>query len=301
MAIGLVLILVLAACGSEPKPAAGYDEVVARVNGEEITVQQLNERLAQSGLPVEGGPGGARKRLLDILIDERLLMQKAVARGLDKDVAIRNAIERARRQLLARAAIEETSGDEEVSEREARAFYLANPDLFGKRKVYTFRRYLLDGADLDRPVKAKLDAARTGAHVAAVLKAAGVPFSHATELRTAESLPAPILAQAARMAPGDILLFAEGARTVLMQLAGSTPEPVSLEAAIPPIRDYLADARRQRNAERLVKELRRKAKIEYVMQTAKAAKPTALADGKPVLGEPTSKKPLQSQQITVVR
>jgi hypothetical protein len=150
-------------------------------------------------------------------------------------------------------------------------------------------------------VKAKLDAARTGAHVAAVLNAAGVPFSHATELRTAESLPAPILAQAARMAPGDILLFAEGARTVLMQLAGSTPEPVSLEAAIPPIRDYLADARRQRNAERLVKELRRKAKIEYVMQTAKAAKPTALADGKPVLDEPTSKKPLQSQQITVVR
>ena len=298
---GLILVSLLAACGSETNPDARYDEVVARVNGEEITVHQLNERLAQIGLPAKGDPRDSRKRLLDLLIDEHLLMQKAIARGLDKDLVTRNAIEHARRKLLAQAAIEETSGDQRVSEKEARAFYLANPDLFGKRKVYTFGRFLLESGNLDGPVKAKLDSAKTGADVAAVLKSAGVTFSQATEVRTAESLPAPILAQAARMAAGDILLFAAGSGTVLLQLVGRIDEPVSLEAALPSIQEYLADASRQRNAERLVKDLRRKAKIEYVMQTAKSAKPTAIADGKPVLGEPPLKKPLQAKQITVVR
>jgi hypothetical protein len=103
------------------------------------------------------------------------------------------------------------------------------------------------------------------------------------------------------MVPGDILLVPEGSRTILMQLAGSVPEPVSLEAAMPSIRGYLADARRRQKAGRLVKDLRRKAKIEYVIQTAKAPQPTAVADSKPVLGEPPSKKSLQSQQITVMR
>lgn len=290
----------LAACGSETKPAARYDEVVARVNGEEITVRQLNERLAQIGLPGEGDPGAARKQLLDNLIDEQLLVQKAIAGGLDRSLAIRNAIERARKQVLAQAAIDD-SGDPDVSEKEARAFYIANPDLFEKRKVYTFRRFLLESGKLHEAVKARLGSAKSGADVAAALKASGITYTQVTELRTAESLPAPILVRAARMAPGDILHFAEESRTVLLQLAGSVAEPVSLEAAIPSILEYLGAARRQQKADRLVKDLRRKAKVEYVTQTARSSMPTALADGKPALGEPPLKKPLQSQQITVVR
>lgn len=290
----------LAACGSETKTAVPYDEVVARVNGEEITVHQLNERLAQIGAPPESDPGAARKWLLDLLIDEQLLMQKAIARGLDKDPATRSAIDHARMQLLARAAIEDISGDPDVSDREARAFYLANPDLFRKRKVYRFCRFLLESTRLNATVKAKLDSAKTGADVVAALDAAGIAHSRVSEFRTAESLPVEILGQAARMVPGDILLVAEGSRTVLMQLAGSVAEPVSLEAAMPSIREYLADARRRQKAEGLVKDLRRKAKIEYVMQTAGLPKETALAEGRPALDESPLKKPLQARQMTTV-
>lgn len=301
LTFGMVVASGLVACGSETKPVAGYDEVVARVNGEEITVHQLNERLARIGPLADGDQGAARKRLLDMMIDERLLMQKAIARGLDKEQATRSAIEFARRQLLAQAAVEETSGDPEVSEKEATAFYHANPDLFGKRKVYTFRRFLLPNGNLDGAAKARLQSAKTAAHVEAILRNSGIAYSLVTELQTAESLAAPTLARAARMAPGDILLFAEGSRTILLQFAGSIAEPISLDVAMPSIQEYLANARRQKNAERLVKDLRRKAKIEYVMQTVQATKPTALADGKQLLGEPPLKKPLQSQQMTVVR
>lgn len=278
-----------------------YEELAARVNGDEITVHQLNEQLAQLDLPAEGDLGAARKQLLDTLIDEQLLVQKAIAGGLDKELATRSAIERARRQLLARAAIEDFSGDSGISAKETRAFYLANPDLYGKRRIYTFRRFLLEDRKLNGAVKAKLGSAKSAADVAEIFKGSGITYNQLTEVRTAESLPAEILLQAAHMAPGDILLFAKGSRPVLMQLAGSVAEPIALEAAIPSIRAYLADAKRQQTAERLVKDLRRSAKIEYVMQTARITEPTALADGKPVPSEPPWEKPLQSQQVTVVR
>ncbi len=298
--MGLAVVSMLAACGSETKPAARYDEVVARVNGEEITVNQLNERMVLIGVPAESAAGAARMWLLDLLIDEQLLMQKAIDLGLDKDPATRGAIAHARMQLLARAAIEDISGDPNAGETEARAFYLANPDLFGKRKVYRFRRFLLEDGTLNATAKAKLDSAKSAADVVAVLDASGIAYSQASELRTAESLPAEMLGQAARMVPGDILLIVEGSRSALMQLADSAAEPVSLEAAMPSIREYLADARRRKKAEGLVKNLRRKAKIEYVMQTAGAPKETALAKGGAALDESALNKPLQTRQMTTV-
>lgn len=301
LAIGGAVAFALSSCGAETKPAAQYDEIVARVNGQEITVHQLNDRLTQLGLAGKGDAATVRSQLLDALIDERLLVQKAIAEGLDRQRMTQGAIERARLRLLAQAAIEDSSGASAISDREARAFYLEHPDLFGKRRVYTFRRYLLENGKLRGAARAQLESAKSAAEVAAVLKAAGIAYSQLTEVRTAESLPEAILVRAARMESGDILLYNEASRTVLMQLAASIAEPIQLEAALPSIKDYLVDARRQQRAERLVKDLRRKAKIEYVTRTAGMTTPTALADGNPVLGEPPAQKPLQSHQTTVVR
>lgn len=301
LGVALIAGFLLAGCGAKTETAANFEEIVARVNGQEITVRQLNDRLAQLGVPAGGDAAALRVQLLDGLIDEHLLVQKAVSEGLDRERVTQMAIERARLRLLAQAAIEDAAGESRVTDKEVRAFYEANPDLFGKRRVYTFRRFMLDAAKLDAATRARLDSARDAAAVSGILGEAKIPHTQLTEVRTAESLQESMLAQAARMDSGDILLYREGRRTVLLQLTGSIGEPIPLDSAAPSIRDYLSDSRRQVRAERLVKDLRRKAKIEYVTQTAGVAHPTALADGKPVLGEPPAQKPLQSHQITVVR
>ena len=291
----------VAGCGREPAAVVRFDDVVARVDGKEITVQQLKLRLQQTGLPSNGDEIAMRRQILDSLIDEHLLAGRALARGLDQDLEIRNSIEDARRQILAKAAVSALAEEDGVSEREVRAFYVANPALFANRKIYTFHRFVLGGGGMQSAARVKLDSARTDADVIAVLKAYRIPYSHHTELRPAESLPASILSRAARMARGDIILFTDGARTTLLQLIASSSEPVAMTAVLPSIRAYMADAKQQEKAEYLVKELRRKAKLEYVTQTASAPTPTTLADGKRAVGEPPSKKPLQSQQVTVVR
>src|SRR6185436_15792816 len=69
------------------------------------------------------------RRVLQSLVDEKLLAQKAMADQLDKEPSVMRALERARRQILAHAAIEHAGGEIEISADEARKFYAENPNL----------------------------------------------------------------------------------------------------------------------------------------------------------------------------
>jgi EpsD family peptidyl-prolyl cis-trans isomerase len=298
---GSLAACLLAACGPDAATPPGQGDIVARVNGEVITVAQLNERVLHAGSARQGSPAAARRQALDDLVDERLLVQKAMAAGLDQQPEVRAAIERLRTQQLARAAVTARGAEAAIADREVRAFFEANPNLFADRKVYTFRHFTIEKGRIDSPTRARLDSARTPAAVAVALKSAGLAHVQFTQTITAEALPPSVLAQAARMATGDILMLQQGRRTVLLQLAGSVTEPLSLEAASPAIEDYLADARRRQKAEQVVKDLRRKAKIEYVTQTAASSRSTELAEGSLGVAEPPLQKPLQTRETTVVR
>jgi EpsD family peptidyl-prolyl cis-trans isomerase len=315
LAIGAVAAVLLCACGPGPQPPAELGDIVARVNGEEITVRQLNERLGRTGPPPQGGPAASRRKALEELVNERLLVQQALNAGLDRQPQTLMAIEQARRQLLARSVVD-ASGADEVADGDVRAFYEANPHLFARRKVYTFRRFTIPEGRIDGATRARLDAARTPAAVTAALRQAGLQHVQFTETVTAEALAPAVLARATHMARGDVLLLGEGARTVLMQLANSIPEPLTLAEAAPSIEAYLAEATRQQKAERIVRDLRRSSKIEYVTQTAAGepavdtaggpalhatGKSAIAASRKPPADEPTGQKPIQSRQMTAVR
>lgn len=295
----LVVLSVLTACEAGPDAPLDYARVAARVNGTEITARQLEEQLADAGVS-PAADAVAVRRLLDALIDEQLLVQKAKEAGLENEAAFRRAMERSRRQLL-RQAIIDAAAPVAVSTREAKVFYSENPELFVNRKVFTFQRFDLERKVLDPALKDKLDAARRTADVGSILKAAGIPFTQMTEARPAESLPEGLLAEAARMSIGDILLYRRASGTVLMQLSGRIHEPVGFKDALPAIRAYLAESKRQRNAAVLVKELRREAEIEYPAQTSRTARNAEVAGAKPALVEPPSQKLLQSRQTTLMR
>ena len=96
--------------------------VLARVNGAEISAQQAPTRQA-----------------LEKVIDRELLVQKALAAGLDRDPAVRQSVETARRQLLAQAWLERGAATARSTPEEMRAFYAENPALFAERRIYRLR------------------------------------------------------------------------------------------------------------------------------------------------------------------
>ncbi|HEX4984509.1 MAG TPA: EpsD family peptidyl-prolyl cis-trans isomerase [Burkholderiales bacterium] len=288
---GFIVLAGLAACGPVPQ---GHDGVVARVNGEEITLRQLEDELAVPGAG-ESAPG--RHRPLERLVEQRLLAQQAVASGLDRDAAVSRILERTRREVLAQLALDRLVGDVRPGAKQVRAYYAEHADLFAGRRIYTFRRFVLEQG-LAAPVKARLDAAKGADEVTAILSSAGVAYSRMTDVRPAETLPAKLLAEASAMSAGDVLLFNDGSRVVLMQLVATTAEPVRLEAALPSIRARLAQAMRRQKAEQVVGELRRKAHIEYFQRKADVQS-TAMAD-EGAIGAAAA-GPLQSPRTALAR
>src|SRR4030081_1871469 len=93
----LALALMPAGCGvnANPRPSS---QLAAKVNGTEITVQQVG-----------GARQGNRLQALDKIIDRELLVQKALEAKLDADPEVAQSIDSARRQLLAQAYLERTA------------------------------------------------------------------------------------------------------------------------------------------------------------------------------------------------
>jgi len=71
--------LLLSACHKEPK-----GQILAIVNGEEISMQELNAELQGARIPDNADRSKIRKEVLQRLIDRKLIVQKAREQGLDK-------------------------------------------------------------------------------------------------------------------------------------------------------------------------------------------------------------------------
>lgn len=257
------LVLALAACGGDGK-TGGPGQVMARVNSAEITVHQMNNELARLGMQGVSRDDRTAKRVLDGLVDQQLLVQEAIEARLDRDPQVLQVIEQARRQILSEAFLERNVTVPRPGPDEVKSFYTEHPALFQKRRIYSFRDYVIERSQFSDALRGKLDAAKTRADVAATLKAANVDFREAASVRGAEQLPLDILPSVMAMAKGDISALINDNTVVLLQLTDSTEQPVALEQATAYIEQYLVNARRKQLAESKLMDLRATAKIAYL-------------------------------------
>jgi len=96
----LVLVGATACSKKEEKPAS---QVVARVNGEEITVHQINFALARAKGVTQDSAPQARREILEALVQRQIAKQQAAQRALDRSASVILEIEDARSAILARA------------------------------------------------------------------------------------------------------------------------------------------------------------------------------------------------------
>ncbi len=267
----LILLALLTACGGD-RPSSP-SQVLAKVNDTEITGLQLNHVLSQRGKP-EGADEQALKRsALEQLVDQELLVQKAVDLKLDRDPTVLQAIEQSKRQVLAQAAAERYLVKKATpSEQEIAAFYQSNPALFSERKIYQFKAFSVRGPAIPSGVAEGLDNAHSADEVANVLTNAGMEFKSADIRRTAEQLPLPMLDKIATSHQGDVIAIPENGGTLLLLNDGTTPAPMNAEEAKPFIQTYLVNMERQNKAKQGMANLRAAAKVEYLQDFASTKK-----------------------------
>ena len=253
-----------AGCGRADSPASG-GHVAARVNGMEISMQQLAAG-AQAQATPQGASQGASQaaaQALERVIDRELLVQKALDAKLDRDPKVVQAIETSRRQILAQAYLQ-TLPARKVSADEVRAFYQENPALFAERRIYRVRQL-----EIPTPVE-RIDLLQSEAARARDLEdivlwvsAHGLKYRITSVTEPAEEVPLAQLQQLARMREGELAVFSSPLGASVVQVVHVTDAALSEAQAAPQIRQFLAGRKRLEMAAGEVKKLRQAANIEY--------------------------------------
>lgn len=212
----MALLLAAALPGCERAAAdRGGVQLVAKVNGAEISVHQLRS----VGVP-------SASQALEKVIERELLVQQALHTGLDRDPAVKEAIDVSRRQILAQAWLDKVVAGTSVSREEIRAFYAEHPELFAERRVYRVRE---------------------------------------TRLLPAEQVPLAHLPRLARLSVGESAVFdaPAGGDALEVQVVQAEDAPLTETQATALIEQFLAGRKRLERAAAEVRRLREVATIEY--------------------------------------
>jgi EpsD family peptidyl-prolyl cis-trans isomerase len=257
----VVAALSLSACGNKEKKSG---QSLVSVNGEEITVLQLNEELQRSGVQPQQQQA-ARKQLLDALIDRQLLQNEAVKDKVDRDPKVVQALERAKSLIVAQAYLQKRVGVVARPTRpEVEAYYQAHPEFFANRKELLMRELVVATADLGDELKAEMDSAKSLDEVAAWLDARKVKFSRTELARATSDLPSELAAKLLSMPKGQLFVIKEGERALLITIAAVKDAPVTLEVAAGQIEQFLFNKKNKELADAELARLRAAAKIVYL-------------------------------------
>lgn len=268
------LVLGVASGCSGPSKPASEGQGVAKVNGDEITVHQVNDELVSLELTSDTDSEAVSMRVLDTLIDQNIAVQRALEWKLDRNPQVMRSIERAKRHILADAYLDKfASSVSEPTQQEVDDYYTQHPELFEKNKVYFFQTLTLDKSSVTAELHEKLNQIASLHEITATLEQQGVVFEEDYLARSAGQLNFDLLGKVVAMERGDIIIVNEDATATIYQLIETKEQPITKVAALPAIHNYLLNSKRQAAMEAEVKRLRALASVEYLGKFAKN-KPT---------------------------
>lgn len=277
----LMIAALLAGCGDKKAETAGEEkpasQVAARVNGTELTVHQINHALQRIPNLDKDKSQAASLQVVRNLVEQELLVQQALADKLDRDPAVVQAMDAARRQILAEAWMGRKLGTPaEPGDAEVTEYFNAHPELFAERKLYRLQELAIKVPEGEREtVRTQLAAAKSMEDFAIWLKAQNLPAQAAQGVKPAEQLPLAMLPQLAKMSKGQATVVNTPDGLLVIVLADSQTQPVTLEQARPAIVRKLQMDARQNAAKAELDALKAAAKIEYVGEFADAGKEEA--------------------------
>ena len=263
-ALVLMLVLSLSACGGDKKKEASQSLV--RIDGQEITVLQLNEELGRT--PPQATPeaqAATRKQVLEALVDRQLLLNEAASSKLDRDPKVMQAIERAKAQILAQAYLQSRVAKmAQPTRAEIDDYFVKHPEFFTQRKSFDMQQLVIATKDFSDPLRTVIDNAKSLDEVAAWLDGKSVQYARNQVARTTADLPPQLVSKLQGMKKGQLFVIKENDRSLLVGLNDIKESPVTAEAAVPQIEQYLRNQKSQETAKAELVRLRSLAKLEYL-------------------------------------
>ena len=269
---GLVLLLVcsavvLASCGKKDQSSSKKpdSQVVAIVNGDEITIHQVNNQMAQMGQLDKSQAKLASKQVLAALVEQQLLKQQALNAKLDIDPRVQQAIESSKDQFLAQAYLEQLMQKApKPSSSEIDAFYKEHPELFENRLIYRLQELVVDvSKDKSAEAETNLKELKDINQIVKWIKDNNYVFTVNSNVKAAEQLPTALLKKLQVLKDGEVLQVPTGNTLNVIQIAASQTSPITRTKATPIIEQYFLNQNKKTLAKKEMIALNEKAKIEF--------------------------------------
>ncbi len=301
----VALGLSVSACGKKDSSAQAT-QVAATVGDEEISVHQVNQVLQQAALSNQSPEVLAQKRreVLEKLIDQELVVGQAKEAKLHRSPEVVQQLEAARREILARAYMQQVGrGVPKPSTQELKQYYADNPALFSRRRIYDVQEVAVPaGSSVDQQLRQFASGDQSIEQATAWLQARDVKFNSGGASRAAEQIPLDLLRVLDGLKDGQSIVVSNERGTTLLRLASSQLMPVSEEQALPRIEQYLVNKRTTETVNTQLKSLRAETSIKYLGEFASAASSPATAAATPANSQAAdaSAKPLTTVEKGVV-
>lgn len=226
--LSIILLCGLSACQRE---ATG--QVVAIVNGEEITQPELNAEIASLQIPDSADQDMVRQQALQRIVDRRLLAQASRDDGLDasQDYLIRERLLRDNLLVqLLRQRIERTASPPD--QEEVDQYINENPGFFAERKIYSIDRIRFPTPS-DFSVLSPLENDHSIAAAEETLVSLGIDFQRDEAQIDSAVTPAELLQQLADLPEGEPFVVPESGVVTLGVITGEQTVPLTGEEARP--------------------------------------------------------------------
>ena len=295
LALGVALLALTASCGNNKTPTG---QVVATVNGQDITVHELNSELQLIRAPSTAPRKQVEQVALARVIERHMLADVARKRGLDKNPQFLLAQRRVDDGLLVQSLQADVARAVPPTTREAaQKFMNENPNLFAERKIFQ-----VDQIQFLRPdniASIGIAPAKTIADVARVLTDAKIEFRRAPTQIDALATNPQLTAEVIRITtknPDEVFMFADqpqGAPAPVMfvnHVTAVRTEPFIGEKAIAFAQQLLQRVGVQKRLQTDLAKFQADAKPNIKYATGYSAPPTAAKP--PVAAKPAATPPV---------
>ncbi|WP_294330054.1 EpsD family peptidyl-prolyl cis-trans isomerase [uncultured Sphingomonas sp.] len=206
-------------------------QVVASVDGEEITVFELNAELQASQVPPGTDRKVAEQMALQRIIERKILAKVAREQKLDKTPAFLIQERRADELILTTMLRDKiASGIAQPTDTEIEKYQAAHPDRFAQRKVYTIDQVVFPPPSSAEKLK-QFAPLKTIDQLVAKLSADGVQFRRAPSQIDTAALPPEIAGKIAALPPQEMFILPSQQGLTANVITATTVQPLPADQA----------------------------------------------------------------------
>lgn len=261
----MLALVIVSGCGKKEETKT-TTQVAATVNGEEITVSQVNSILSRTpGLSTEAAIK-AKVEILEKLIDQNLAKQKSIETKIDRTPAVVQAIEASRNDILARAYLEKIAAAlPKPSVQDVHKYYEEHPELFAQRRVYSLEELSVEPQNGQAiALGEQVAKSKTIQDIAVWLQSQNIKFTTNRGIRASEELPMELLPKLQALKDGDFQIIDDGGgRQRVLRVVASKLAPVTEAKASKRIEQFIFNKTASTAVGAEIKSLRTKADIAY--------------------------------------